>query len=402
MVKNNKLMISVSEAKQLVEQNIKLLDPVETTLDLASGLILAADVFAPTDIPAFPQSSMDGYALSFIGWQQHKKLRIHGEIAAGNNESIILDGRNAVRIFTGAAVPEGADTVVMQEKVKVNSSKLNELIIEDDKLKAGMNVRPKGSEITKGSLALSKGTFLSPAAVGFLAGIGVDKIKVYPKPSITIIVTGNELAEPGKTLEHGQVYESNSFSLSAILKEKNISSFNILRCEDDLETLKAILAEALTNSDVVLLTGGISAGDYDFVLPATESCGVKKIFHKVKQRPGKPLFFGKKENKIVFGLPGNPSSVLTCFYEYVIPAINKMICHTSKNKIIEAPLAFPFQKVAGLTHFLKGSYDGNFVTILDAQESYRMSSFAKANCLVQIDEEMTEVKAGDRVEVHLL
>lgn len=187
-----------------------------------------------------------------------------------------------------------------------------------------------------------------------------------------------------------------------MLNQLNISSFNILRCADDLEALKASLADALMNSDIVLFTGGISAGDYDFVLPAAESCGVTKIFHKVKQRPGKPLYFGKKEAKIVFGLPGNPSSVLTCFYVYVIPAISTMISNSSKKKSFDAPLAFPFQKAAGLTHFLKGSFDGNFVTILDAQESYRMSSFAKANCLVKIDEEVTEVAAGTLVEVHLL
>jgi molybdopterin molybdotransferase len=150
------------------------------------------------------------------------------------------------------------------------------------------------------------------------------------------------------------------------------------------------------------LTGGISVGDYDFVLQAATECGVTKLFHKIKQRPGKPLYFGKKENKLVFGLPGNPSSVLTCFYQYVIPALEKL----SKRKIglqtLKIPLAKLFQKNAGLTHFLKGFYDGKTAMPLDAQESFRLSSFAKANCLIQIDEDITSLKEGELVDVYLL
>ncbi|HEY5772972.1 MAG TPA: molybdopterin-binding protein, partial [Chitinophagaceae bacterium] len=170
---------------------------------------------------------------------------------------------------------------------------------------------------------------------------------------------------------------------------------------DKPEIITDTLKKALQQSDVVLLTGGISVGDYDFVLQAATECGVEKLFHKIKQRPGKPLYFGKRENKLVFGLPGNPSSVLTCFYQYVIPALVKL----SKREIglitIKVPLAKVFQKNTGLTHFLKGFYDGKTVAPLDAQESYRLSSFAKANCLIQIDEDITSLKEGELVNVYL-
>jgi molybdopterin molybdotransferase len=153
---------------------------------------------------------------------------------------------------------------------------------------------------------------------------------------------------------------------------------------------------------MVLLTGGISVGDYDFVLQAATECGVEKLFHKIKQRPGKPLYFGKKENKLVFGLPGNPSSVLTCFYQYVIPALEKL----SKRKIglqtLQAPLERSFKKAAGLTYFLKGFYNGKTAVPLDAQESFRLSSFAKANCLIQVDEDTTTLSEGELVDVYLL
>jgi len=392
-------MISVKEAKKIISENASSLEPVNLSLQESAGLILAEDVYASMDIPAFPQSSMDGYAFSFEGWKQHKKLKITGEVAAGSNETSTLVPGNAVRIFTGAAVPAGADTVIMQEKTQVENG---ELKIEDETLQQGNSVRLKGSEIKAGELALGKESVLSPAAIGFLAGIGIADVKVYPNPSITIVITGNELQQPGEPLQLGQVYESNSFALKAVLQQLHIENIQILYATDKPEIITGSLKKALEQSDVVLLTGGISVGDYDFVLQAATECGVEKLFHKIKQRPGKPLYFGKRGSNLVFGLPGNPSSVLTCFYQYVIPALMKL----SKREIglitIKVPLAKVFQKNTGLTHFLKGFYDGKTVAPLDAQESYRLSSFAKANCLIQIDEDITSLKEGELVNVYLL
>ena len=392
-------MISVSEAKKIISENVSSLQSVPLPLPESSGLILAEDIYATMDIPAFPQSSMDGYAFSFAGWKQYKKLKITGEVAAGSNESFTLTPENAVRIFTGAAVPPGADTVIMQEKIQIENG---ELKIEDEDLKEGNSVRPKGAEIKVGALALEKENILSPAAIGFLAGIGITEVKAYPNPSISIIVTGNELQQPGNPLQHGQVYESNSFALKAVLKRLSIDSIRILYASDKPEIVTGSLKKALEQSDVVLLTGGISVGDYDFVLQAATECGVTKLFHKIKQRPGKPLYFGKKENKLVFGLPGNPSSVLTCFYQYVIPALKKLSKREIGLQTIKVPLAIAFQKNTGLTHFLKGLYNGKTALPLDAQESFRLSSFAKANCLIQIDEEITSLKEGELVDVYLL
>lgn len=397
-------MISVIEAKKIIEENTVALQPVKLSLQQAAGKILAEDVYAPTDIPAFPQSSMDGYAFLFSVWKRHKKLIIKGEMAAGSNEEISLTPKKAIRIFTGAPVPKGADTVVMQEKIKIDSlaGSEQELVIEDELIQQGANVRIKGSEIKAGELALEKESLLSPAAVGFLAGIGIEEVKVYPTPSISIIITGKELQQPGKHLHYGQVYESNSFTLMSALHNLHIDSIKIFYADDKLEIVTSVLHDALEQSDMVLLTGGISVGDYDFVLQAAANCGVTKLFHKIKQRPGKPLYFGKKENKLVFGLPGNPSSVLTCLYEYVITALQILTKRKISLQTIQAALSKPFHKTAQLTHFLKGFYNGETVTILDAQESYRLSSFAKANCLVKINEDVMECKEGEIVEVHLL
>ena len=392
-------LISVSEARELIAGHIELLNPVNIALMDAAGLILSEDVYSKTDVPPFNQSSMDGYAINYDSWRNLGQLKIEGEVAAGSSDNERLELQNAVRIFTGAPVPTGADTVVMQEKVR---SSADSLIIEDENLAKGMNFRAKGSEIKAGALALEKGTVLSPAAIGYLAGVGIKEINTYPAPTVSIILTGDELQNPGKALEHGQVYESNSFALKAALKQTRISKIDFFRSQDTLETLSAVIAEALDKSDVILLTGGVSVGDYDFVVRAAAANGVEQVFHKIRQKPGKPLFFGKKGKKIIFGLPGNPASVLNCFYEYVLPALGQMSGRETSLKSLNVGLKTALKKPAGLTQFLKGYYDGNSVIDLKAQESFRLSSFAKANCLIKLEEGKTEFPKNDLVEIHLL
>ena len=205
-------MISVTEAKQIISTTVTALNPVTVSLLQSRAKILAADVYAMVDIPAFPQSAMDGYAFAFADLKN--ELIIDGEMAAGSSSTMEVTAGKAIRIFTGAPVPAGADTVVMQEKVKIENGIL---IIEDEKLQHANNVRSVGSEIKAGELALPKGTMLTAAAIGFLAGIGITEVSVIPDPVISIILTGNELQEPGKALAYGQVYESNSYSLTAAL-----------------------------------------------------------------------------------------------------------------------------------------------------------------------------------------
>lgn len=392
-------MISVGEAKKIIDDSVQPLDGLKISLQNAWDTVLAQDVYAMQDIPAYTQSSMDGYAIAFNDLQPQKKLSIVGESAAGNRREFFLKSNTATRIFTGAAVPDGADTVVMQEKVIVSD---NMLLINDDTLNKGSNVRIRGSEIKKDDLALSKGTYLSPPALGFLAGIGITDVVAHPKPKITIIVTGNELKTIGKPLQYGEVYESNSFALTAALKQFHLSPYKIIKAEDDPVILKNIMQHALNESELLLLTGGVSVGEYDFVTGVATDCGIKTLFHKIKQRPGKPLFFGMKNQKVVFGLPGNPSSVLTCFYEYVVNAIRKMTNGRQQISIKKAPLAAPFRKNIPFTQFLKGYYDGTSVTPLLAQESYKMNSYARSNCLIVLEEKDEECQVGDIKEIHLI
>lgn len=392
-------LIEVSEAKNLIREHIKTPDPVRVSIAVAAGLILAEDVYALTDVPPFNQSSMDGYALNYEGWKQHQTLQIEGLAQAGITETSPLQTQQACRIFTGAAVPPGADTVVMQERVDIQDGRL---IIKDPGLQAGQNVRIQGSEAKKGELALEKGCLLNASAIGFLAGLGIHELMVHPKPTISVVLTGNELQQPGLPLAHGQVYESNSYALNAAIRETGILNVDIFSAEDDLKILIEVFGIALEQSNLILLTGGVSVGDYDFVIRAAEANGIEQIFHKIKQKPGKPIYFGKKGDKYVFGLPGNPASVLTCFYEYVYPAIAQLSNREKDLEKTEGILETDLKKPAGITHFLKAYFDGKFVKDLKAQESFRLSSFAKANCLIKLDENRTEYKAGEKVEIHIL
>ena len=390
-------MISVNQAKALVKEHTQPLSPLLFPLATAAGLTLAQDIFAVCDIPAFAQSSMDGYAIRFEDHDQ--SLNIIGEMAAGTPSTFTIAKGEAARIFTGAPLPQGADTVVMQEKVTVVGTSLR---IADPNLIQGSNVRNKGSEILTGALAMEKGNLLTPAAIGFLAGIGIIEVSVFPQPKIAIILTGNELQQPGLPLQFGQVYESNSYALVAALKFIGITEIEVVEAKDELEALTDVLRLALQKNDVVLLTGGVSVGDYDFVIQAANSCGVEQVFHKVKQKPGKPLYFGKKQDQLIFGLPGNPSSVLNCFYNYVMPSMALLSNTANKVLQIEAILAAAYQKPSGLTHFLKGLYADGKAMPLGAQESYRLSSFAQANCLICLEEEQTTFNIGDLVTVFLL
>lgn len=393
-------MIAVEKAKELIGTNVKALPAKLVKLNNSSGCILAKDIVSQVNLPPFDQSAMDGYAILFSDYSEKKSIRIAGEIPAGKDFNKKLSSGSAVRIFTGAPVPKGADAVVMQEKVTVKDGYI---FINDDLLNKGSNIRKAGSQISKGSVALTAKTKITPGGVGYLAAMGISTVKIIAKPVITIIVTGNELKKPGTKLSKGQIYESNSYALETALQSVGQTAKQILRIKDNEKDLVNALGKALKNSDLVLITGGISVGDYDFTGKALAKLKVKNIFYKVKQKPGKPLFFGKGRKSIVFGLPGNPAAVLSCFYEYVHPAIKLMMGFNEpfipKMKL---PIAVDCNKKVGLSVFLKGKIIDGKALPLDGQESYILSSFAVADCLIYLAEERGNVKEGEVVEIHIL
>jgi molybdopterin molybdotransferase len=393
-------VISFREAKAIAAAHHTRLQPVWKELDEAAGLVLAETVTAPFDIPAFDQSAMDGYAFCFQQWHPQSELAVEGLLPAGYpGEAAVLPGQ-AARIFTGAAMPRGADTVVIQEHTRVQDKRLR---IEDTRLQTGSNVRPKGSEIRAGMVAMEAGSLLSPGATGFLAGIGIGRVKVYPAPRAGILITGDELQPPGSRPLYGQVYESNSFALKAALRQYGIGTPQVFHVQDKPAALEQAIREALEHTDILLVSGGMSKGDYDFVAASLLLNNVQPLFHGVKQKPAKPMYLGKRGNKLVFGLPGNPSAALTCFYMYVLPAIQYAMGHAQVGLAeIPAVLTQPLQKKKGQTCLLKGYYRHGRVTALPAQESYRMQGFALANCLICLEEEKEVYAAGEQAQVALL
>jgi molybdopterin molybdotransferase len=395
MIESNEL-VSVEQARAIIAASLSRVQPTVKEVSQSTGLALAEDIFSPLDIPAFDQSSMDGYAV--YAEDIKRPLFVQGVVAAGHAQPEILQRNHAMRIFTGAPLPAGSDTIVMQEKVIVNTSDIQ---ITDPDIEKGTHVRKRGSELKKDELVIKKGTVITAPIAGLLASLGMNSVPVYPRLSIRIIATGNELQMPGQPLYAGQSYESNTTFLLAALKPFTDNIGTVLYIEDSLQIIQHALSAAIIKSDLVIMTGGVSVGDFDFVRRAADNLGIDCKFHRVKQKPGKPLYFGTKENKIIFGLPGNPASVVSCFYEYVLPAVRFML-YLPQEELVSAKLKNDFKKVKGLTQFLKAYFANGEVEILEAQESYRLRSFSSANCLVALDENRLSYDKGEMVRIRLL
>jgi molybdopterin molybdotransferase len=357
-------MITVKEAQQEIIKHTSFSKTIEIKLAEALNGYLAENIYSPYPIPFFNQSAVDGYAFNFN--ESIPFYTIVEEIPAGDTRRITIKEGEAARIFTGSKVPDGCDTVIMQEFTDVNEK---QLYLKDNGLKKGGNVRTKGYQIEKGALALKKGTRITPATIGFLATLGFTTIKIHAFPSAHILVTGSELVKPGNSLKEGQIFESNSSMLEA--------GFNQLKIHPTVVSIKDNL-EGTTSS-------------------------VREAFYKVNQKPGKPLFFGKKEHKVVFALPGNPAAALNCFYEYVYPCIRyKMGNESPFLPIMHLPVSEIILKKESRAHFYKAVTDFKTVTPLGGQNSDALQSFVWANCLLFLQEGVAEINTGDLVEVHLL
>ncbi|MBL4663358.1 MAG: molybdopterin molybdotransferase MoeA [Flavobacteriaceae bacterium] len=390
-------MISVAEAIQIVQKNTgPHPNSIKKELLGALGYILFEDVISPIHMPPFRQSAMDGYALCL---HDDLSYKVTGEVQAGDNTQIKLKSGEAVRIFTGAPVPNSANAVIMQEKVTTSS---NSITLENTPL-ANDNIRALGAQITAGQIALTMGTTLNPAGIGFLSSLGITEVLVYQKPSVAIVVTGNELTEPGKPLVNGQIYESNALMLTGVLGSLGYQNVNTYRVDDNYKNTLEILQTTISQHDVILVSGGISVGDYDFVGKALQELKVTPLFYKVKQKPGKPLFFGKKDSKVIFALPGNPAAALNCFYIYVHLALQKLSGDIKFSiQRTQAKSQTSFQKKGDRAQFLKANYNNGGVSILDGQSSAMLHTFALANALVYIPEDVNDIKQNDLVEVILL
>ncbi len=389
-------MISVQQAKTILNNNIPPSKTIELPLLEALNFCLAKDVISEINMPPFRQSAMDGYALNL---NDSFNYQLIGEIKAGDSLKFELKPGEAVKIFTGAAVPDSANAVMQIEKTTVS----NEILELKESIPLETNIRPLGEQIKKNEIALAKGSILNAAAIGFLAGLGITTVSVYRKPSVGILVTGNELVKPGNALELGQIYESNAIMLHAALLDSGFNNCTSYHVDDDFKNTKNSIEKALQENDILLISGGISVGDYDFVEEALKSLEVETLFYKVNQKPGKPLLVGKKGDQLIFALPGNPAASLTCFYIYVKPILDQ-ISGLSKveSSVLQKELTHGFTVNNTRSQFLKAKIFNNAVSVLSHQQSSMLNTFALSNCLVHLPEGNYELKKGSKVDIYLI
>ncbi|MCG2587273.1 molybdopterin molybdotransferase MoeA [Rhodohalobacter sulfatireducens] len=387
-------MISIEQALKIVEQQEIERKTSDVDLDDSHGFYLSEKISSPFDLPSFDNSAMDGYAVSGI----YDYYEIVGEIAAGDTSEKSLQSGEAMRIFTGAKIPSNTTAVVMQERTNEEDSVLH----VDERISEGQHIRRQGNELALGETVFAPGHLISPASVGLIGSLGLNRVTVFKKPDVRIISTGNELIPPGESKSEGQIYESNSYALQSALNRFGFECREKTHIKDDFSAVKSGIAEYLDRSDVLLLSGGISVGDYDFVKQALEENGVTQLFYKIFQKPGKPLYFGRKENKFVFALPGNPASSLTCFYIHVLPLLQRFsgAAETGLQRL-SIPISHEFEYGSERPIFLKAHVDNQTVSILNRQSSSMIHSMAMGNALVFFDGPKS-VPEGEIVEVILI
>lgn len=308
---------SVDEARAALLAAVRPLAPVNLPVADALGLVLAEEVTAAHDVPAFANSAMDGFAVH--GGRAGDRLKLVGESRAGTPFDGTVQRGEAVRISTGAALPDGADGVLQLERVDVADDGTAIVLHED--VPAGRNVRHAGDDLKGGSRVLAAGTRIGPAELGVAIGAGRMQLLVHPRPRLAVVTTGDELVPPGTPLRPGQIHDSNGPTLSALAARSGAEVVGHGHAVDDPEATRAIIAEALEAADVLVLAGGVSVGPHDHVKPALDDLGVREILWRVALKPGKPTWLGERDGKLVLGLPGNPVSAYVTFLLFARPAL---------------------------------------------------------------------------------
>ncbi|MBW2636365.1 MAG: molybdopterin molybdotransferase MoeA [Deltaproteobacteria bacterium] len=400
-------MIRVEEALNQILNSISPLDLEKTDILNALGRVIGEDIYSGRNIPPKDNSAMDGYALKSDDAKGATPeapaiVEIIEDIPAGYPSQKTVGHGQAARIMTGAYVPEGADTVVKVEDTERDGNRVR-IFVESPRED---NIRYSGEDVKVGDLVISKGKIAGPAEVGMLASLGRSFIKVYQKPLVAIIATGDEIADIDEDTSEGKIISSNSYSINAQVRECGALPLQTGIAKDREESLIAAFRAAL-RADVIISSGGVSVGDYDFVKDVMAQMGTNIEFWQVAQRPGKPLAFGTMEGKLVFGLPGNPVSSMITFEEYVRPALLKMMGREEIfRRTIKATLMEDIKKKSGLKHFIRALVrkEGEKFTVSTTGEqgSGILKSMVLANGIIVLPEDMTSVKKGEEVAVQLI
>jgi molybdopterin molybdotransferase len=399
-------LIDYPEAMKLVLENAPRLSTVRVPLEEAQGLALAENLRSKFDSPPFDNSAVDGYAVrSADAAKAGRVFPVVDEAPAGHPAQREVGEGEAIKIFTGGVIPDGADAVVMVE----NTSGWGKEFELKKAASPGQNVRPRGGDVREGEVILCTGTEVGPPEIALAATQGYGELLVYRRPKVVIFSTGSELVEPGaRDLLPGEIYDSNSFALLAQTREAGAEAHRVAAASDDAEVLRAAMEKALSSADIVVTSGGVSVGERDLVKGTLLELGVEQVFWGIKLKPGKPVFFGTREDVRFFGLPGNPVSAMVCFELFVRPALVQMMGRGQDKR--RARIAAYFDEDVenrfGRTHAMRVNLTrtekGFRAESVGSQGSGLISSLTKADALALIGPESEGVRAGEPVEVIVL
>ena len=370
----------------------------------ALGRILAADIIAPYDVPAHDNSAMDGYAVNFasLASDSETRLSVVGTAFAGKAFSGIVGAGQALRIMTGAVLPAGADTVIVQEVTRVEEG----AVWVPAGQRQGQNTRRAGEDLARGQVALAAGKRVGPAELGLIASLGLGEVAVKRRLRVAFFSTGDELASIGQPLAPGEIYDSNRYTLHGLLSKLGAEIIDMGVVPDRPEALEAALLEASANADAIITTGGVSVGEADFIKQVLAKLGEVK-FWKLNIKPGRPMAFGKVGKAWLFGLPGNPVAVMVSYTQFALDALHRMsgLDPLPVRPLLTVPAANPIKKQPGRREYLRGqvvTVNGGFeVKTIGNQGSGVLRSMSEANCFIVLPENNAGVQAGEPVTVEL-
>ena len=401
--------VSVEAHLERILSSIKPLGVYHQPLLDAFGVPAAEDVTAPIPLPAFDNSAMDGYAVVFRDVADAREespihLPVVGEIGAGQARLVAMSPGTAVKIMTGAPIPQGCTAVVPYEWTDrgVANVRINRAPVE------GQHIRHSGEDVQVGDVLVSAGTVLGPRHVGLLAGVGLAGVKARARPRVVVMSTGSELRDPGVPLGHDSIYDSNSWMLAAAVRAAGGIAYRVGTVSDDPAAFKEALADQLVRADIVVTSGGVSQGDYDVVKEslADSADGWGQVwFGDVAMQPGKPQGFGVigDEETAIFTLPGNPVSAYVSFQVFVLPAIRKMQGRTPHSRPLRsAKLTHGLSSPAGKQQFVRATYDSSLATPVGGHGSHLIGDLASSDALIVVPEDVTRLAPGDTVQVMLL
>lgn len=375
----SKKMITVQEADQLLKDTAPIQTVVNISLFEALDCVLAEDIYSDREMPPFNRVAMDGISINFEQYENgNRTFPIEGIQKAGDPVLTLNEKPNCLEVMTGAVLPKLSDTVIRVEDLEVKDNVAT--ILDDVIIKKGQNIHQKGSDVDIDATLITKGTKINATHIGILASVGKENVSIFKFPKIAIISTGNELVEISETPLPHQIRRSNVYVIEAGLKKMGPVATSVFHLKDDRKSIEENLEKLLLDFDIIILSGGVSMGKFDFIPESLRSCGVEEVFHKIQQKPGKPFWYGiKGENQRIYALPGNPVSALVCLYRYVIPhisaslqisslptffSVNQQEIHFKKSLVLFQPVKIICSNIGILqAEIIKGNGSGDYSSL---------------------------------------